>query len=272
MRTLKAVRDNVIGRFTLNQMIVAIIYLLIVTPLLEYAITNGVASIGGLIAESTAIVVTAVYLMFFAKESTLYNSIAMIRYAIMFVMRDTDTEKYTCSTETIKKRIPITDIHENGMIEFPGKQWGILLLQHLPPVSHDHHAMYITMHEQLLNALPDGVIYKSMRFSAIDTETPCLDQVRDAINQPDASKEMKDHLYASYDELSQLKGDIIWNAWGFIGVGKYKDSEKAYNGSMVTAEVIQKSIRDAGITSYRMIDPVEISLVYSQALSMRRVF
>lgn len=272
MRTLKAVRDNVIGRFTLNQMIVAIVWLLIVTQLLKYAITNGVISVGGLIAESIAMVVTVVYLIFFAKESTLYNSIAMIKYAIMFMMRDTDTQKYTCSTEFMKKRIPITDIHENGMIEFPGKQWGILLLQHLPPDNYDQRAMYITMHEQLLNALPDGVIYKSMRFSAIDAETPCLDQVRDAINLPDTTQEMKAHLYTSYDELSRLKGDIIWNAWGFIGVGKYKDSARAYDGSMVTAEVIQKSIRDTGITSYRMTDPVEISLVYSQALSMRRVF
>jgi len=272
MRTLKAVRNNVIGRFTLNQMIVAIIWVLIVTQLLKYAIINGVLSIGGLIAEFVACVVTIVYLMFFAKESTLYNSIAMIKYAAMFIGRDTDTLKYTCSTEFMKKRIPITDIHDDGMIEFPGKQWGILMMQQLPSVSRDKHAMYLTMHEQLLNALPEGVIYKSMRFSAIEVGNPILDQVRDAINNPDTTKMMKEHLYTSYDELSQLSGDIIWNAWGFIGVGKFKNSTLAYDGSIVTAEVIQKSLRDAGIVTYRMTDPVEISLVYSQALSMRRVF
>ena len=272
MRALKAVRNNIIGRFTLDQVVVAIIYLLIVTQLLKYAITVGITSVGGLITGGATLVLTAVYLMFFFKESTLYNSVAMIKYAIMFLCQDTDTQKYTCSTEFMKKRIPVTDIYENGMIEFPGKQWGVLLKQHLPPVSRDQHAMYLTMHEQLLNAIPEGIIYKSMRFSAIDTETPGLNQVRDVINQPDTTKEMKAYLYASYDEIAEMEGDIIWNTWGFIGVGKYKDATKAYDGSAVTVEIIQKSLHEAGIASHRMTDIVEISMVYSQALSMKRVF
>ena len=158
------------------------------------------------------------------------------------------------------------------MIEFPKKQWGILLLQHLPSVSRDQHAMYLTMHEQLLNALPEGNIYKSMRFSAIDIETPGMAQVRDAINHPDSTKEMKKYLYTSNDELAGLAGDVIWNAWGFIGVGKYNNSGAAYSGSEVTAEIVQKSLQAAGISSYRMTDVVEISLVYSQLVSMKKVF
>jgi hypothetical protein len=272
MRTLKAVRNNIIGRFTFDQMVVCICWLLITMQPVKYALSVGITSVEGLLALVLAIGITVVYLIFFAKESTLYNSIRMIKYAFMFVSRDTDTRKYTCSTEVLKKRIPITDIHENGMIEFPGKQWGIMLLHHLPSKSQEQRAMYITMHEQLLNALPEGVIYKSMRFSAIDVETPGLEQVKDAINRPSTTKEMKAHLYATHDELSQLKGDIIWNAWGFIGVGKYKNASSAYDKSAVVAEIIQKSLHDAGISSYRMVDTVEISLVYSQLLSMRRVF
>ena len=272
MRTLKAVRNNVIGRFTLDQMIVAVIYMIIATRFVKYALTVGVLSVGGLIAEGLTIVITIVWIVFFFRESALYNSISMIKYAIMYLRHDTDTLKYTASTEVLKKRIPITEIFENGMIEFPGHQWGILLKQKLPSTSYDQHAMYITMHEQLLNALPDGVIYKSMRFSAIDVETPGLDQVRDAINDPNSTKEAKDHLYTTHDELSNIDGDIIWNAWGFIGVGKYKDQKSAYDGSMVTAEIIQKSLHDTGIASQRMTNTVDISLVYSQALSMRRVF
>jgi len=272
MRTLKVVRDNIIGRFTMNQVIVAIIYMLIISQLLKRALIYGLSSPIGLVFIGVAIVVTAIYLIFFAKESTLYNSISMIMYTIAFVSMDTDTQKYTCSTSFLKKRIPITDIHENGMIEFPHKQWGVMLLQHLPSVSNDQHAMYVTMHEQLVNALPDGIIYKSMRFSAIDTETPCIDQVRDAINDPDVTPEMKAHLYSTHDELSAQDGDIIWNAWGFVGVGKYKTSEEAYSRSMTTVEIIQKSLHDSGISSNRMTDRVAISLVYSQLLSMRRVF
>lgn len=272
MRQLKSVRNNVFGRFTLDQMIVAIIYFAIVTQMLKLAVNAGVTSITGIILAISAIGLTIVYGTFFMKESALYNSMAMIKYGISYFVGDTKADKYTCTAEFIKKKLPIEAIHDNGMIEFSCGQYGVLLRQNLPHISDDGRAMFIVRNEDIVNPLPLGIIYKSHRWSSIDNTTPLVDQVRDAINDPNSTKEMKDHLYSSYDELSKIDGKVIWSGWGFVGVGKYKDPVSAYNGSRVSVEVIIKSLRDADIISTRMTDEYEILMAYRQMLSMRRVF
>lgn len=272
MRQLKSVRNNVFGRFTLDQMIVAIICFATVTQMLKFAVGIGVTSVIGIIVELLAVGVAIIYGMFFMKESSLYNSMAMIRYTISYLLGGTNADKYMCTAEFIKKKLPIEEVHENGMIEFPGGQYGVLMEQHLPYISDDGRAMFLVKNEDIVNPLPLGIIYKSHRWSSIDTTTPLVDQVRNVINDPASTKEMKDHLYSSYDELSNVDGKIVWSGWGFIGVGKYKDPISAYTGSSVSVEVIMKSLRDADIISTKLTDEYEILMAYRQMLSMRRVF
>jgi len=272
MRQLKSVRNNVFGRFTLDQMIVATICFAVVSQMLKFAVNVGTTSLLGIIVELSAIGVAIGYGMFFMKESSLYNSMAMIRYTISYLIGDTKADKYTCTAEFIKKKLPITEVHTNGMIEFPHGQYGVLLQQQLPHISDDGRAMFIGRNEDIVNPLPLGIIYKSHRWSSIDTTTPLVDQVREAINDPKSTTEMKEHLYSSYDDLSKSTGNVVWDGWGFIGVGKYKDPISAYDGSNVSVEVIMKSLQDANIKSVRMTDEYEILMVYRQMLSMRRVF
>jgi hypothetical protein len=272
MRQLKSVRNNVFGRFTLNQMIVAIIYFAIVTQLLKVVPHVGYTSLFGIMIELAAVVLSLIYFMFFFKEATLYNSIAMIKYGISYAMGDTKADKYTRTAEFIKKKLPIEAVHENGMIEFTKGEWGVLMTQILPHVPDSGRAGFIGRNEDIVNPLPIGIIYKSHRFSSIDTATPLVDQVREAINNPHTTSEMREHLYDSYEQLSETSGKVIWSGWGFIGVGKYKNADAAYSGSKVSVEVIMKSLRDADIIPTRMTSEYEILMAYRQMLSMRRVF
>jgi hypothetical protein len=253
-------------------MIVAIIYFAIVTQILKVVPHVGYTSLYGIVLELAAVVLSIMYFMFFFKESTLYNSIAMIKYWISYAIGNTKADKYTCTAEFIKKKLPIEDVHGNGMIEFTGGEWGVLMSQILPHIPDSGRAGFIGRNEDIINPMPLGIIYKSHRFGSIDTTTPLVDQVREAINNPHATDEMREHLYDSYEQLSKVKGKVIWAGWGFIGVGKYKDADAAYSGSKVSVEVIMKSLRDADIIPTRMINEYAILMAYRQMLSMRRVF
>jgi hypothetical protein len=56
MRQLKSVRNNVFGRFTLDQMIVAIIYFATVTQILKVVPHVGYTSLYGIVLELAAVV------------------------------------------------------------------------------------------------------------------------------------------------------------------------------------------------------------------------
>ena len=272
MKQLKSVRNYVFGRFTLDQVIVLVVAMIIESRLLNAAVMAGATSITGMVLGLIALAVGIVYFMFFFKESTLYNSKATIMYLLHEVMGDNEMNKYTHSAAYIQKKIPIKEIHENGMIEFPKGEWGVLMTQVLPDVPAGRRAAYLSRTEDIINPLPLNIIYKSMRFSSVETAQPLVEQVRDAINDPETTSEMREHLYNSYEQLKKVHGRIVWAGWGFIGIGKYKNAEEAYTGSKVEVESIMKSLRDADIIPTRMVREYDIINVYRQMLSMKVVF
>ncbi len=262
-RQLKAIRNNIVGRITLDQLVIGIIFLVVAAELLTLSIKYGIkdGSILGVILALLAFAVGGSYFMFFMKESVLYKSTALVKYGIKYIQRSTEADKFACTKTEINSKFPIKAVYSNGMVEFNGKQFGTLLKLEFPDISAAGHAGYLIRTIDILNSLPEGIIYKSHKYSNIDTETPELDQIQDAINDPDATEEMKKHLRK-----------VLWDGHGFIGVGKYKNADKAFDESKIVVEVITKSLQDAGIITTRMTDEYAILLTYRQMLSMRRVF
>lgn len=271
MKQLKSTRNNVIGKFTLSQLISATIFAAIVVNLLSKAIGYGVATITGAFYGLLAIGVILIYIGFFRKESTLYKSVSMILYGIDYLLGKTKAEKFKCTETRIKSKFPIDTIHENGMVEFPGKQFGVLFDLYLPNVSDIGHAIFLVAHVELLNSLPEGIVFKTFKFSAIETEKPLVEQVKEAINNPNTTKEVKRHLNTTYDELVKVPGKVGWHAYGFISVGKYKNADKALIGSKVPVEVIMNGLLHANVVPIIIKDQYTSIWLYRQLLSMKKV-
>ena len=270
MRVLKSIRNHVIGRFTLDQLIVTTIFMAIVFQVATWAINYGVleGSIIGIILIAIALALAIIYGIFFMKEDVLYNSIAMLKYGIEYVQGNTKADKYVCSKTEINSKFPIDAVYSNGIIEFPGKQFGILLELHFPDVTSAGRAAYFVRTTNFINGIPDEIIYKSHEFCSIDTKTPELDQIKKAINDPNTTPEMKEHLRSSYEDLLKVPGKVIWAGHGFIGLGKHKNAKRAHKDSTITITIIEKGLRDSGRVVNRMTDPYSILLVYRQMVSL----
>lgn len=272
-KQLKSTRNNVIGRLTLEQLIVGIIFLAVASHLLtlsmDYGVMDGTPL--GIALVILTMVLVIIYIAFFLKESTLYNSIAMIKYGIDYVTGNTKLQKYSCTAAQLKTKLPIDEVYENGMIEFPGKQFGVLLELHLPDVTDAGQAMFLIRNVAFLNSLPEDVLYKSLEFSHIDVEKHLVEQIKNAINDPDTTEEMKKHLYASYDEIIKVPGKVSWDGYGFVGVGKYKNADKAFIGSTITVEVVLSGLMHANILPHKITDTYTILRTYRQLMSMKKV-
>lgn len=262
-----------IGRFTLDQLIVGIIFLAIISRILTLSMDCGVfrGTLVGIALVLIAFVIIVIYLTFFLKESTLYNSIAMILYSFDYVTGNTKLQKYACTSTQLKTKLPIDEVHENGMIEFPGKQFGVLLELYLPNVTDAGQAMFLIRNVEFLNSVPEDIMYKSHEFSHIDVENHLLEQIKTAINDPDTTEEMKKHLYTSYDEMIKVPGKVIWNGYGFIGVGKHKNADTALVQSAINVEVIMSGLMHANILPHKITDTYTILRTYRQLMSRKKV-
>lgn len=273
MKQLKSVKTNVFGKFTLSQLMSATLFAVVVAKLLKLALKQGMLSmtIPGILLGISALTVLVIYYIFFRKEVTIYNSVAIILYGMDYLLGNTKTNKYECTAARMKSDIPINTIHKNSMIEFPGKEFGIMLNLYLPNVTDAGRAIFLLAHVELLDTLPEGIIFKILKFSSIDDSKPLVEQVKKAINDPDTTKEMKKHLHTTYDKLMEVPGKVGWHAVGFISVGKYKNADKALVESKVHAEVIINSLIHATVVPIIMTDSHEIIWVYRQMLSMKKV-
>ena len=272
-KQLKSTRNNIIGRFTLEQLIVGIIFLAVAAHTLTLSMDYGVMDRTpiGILFVLLTLVIILLYRAFFWKESTLYNSIAMLKYGLDYVTGNTKLRKYSCTAAQLKTKLPIDEVHENGMIEFPGKQFGVLLELYLPNVEDAGQAMFLIRNVELLNSLPEDVLYKAHEFSHIDIEKHLLEQIKTAINDPGTTEEMKKHLYASYDEMLKVPGKVIWDGYGFIGVGKYKNADKAFIESTINVEVVLSGLMHANILPHKITDAYTILRTYRQLISMKKV-
>ena len=272
MRTLKSVRNYVFGRFTLDQMIAAMVFATVATQLLQLALDVGATTPSGLAVGIVTLAWGGIYFRFFFKEEILYNSKAMIMYLFTYVTGGTELNKYIDTEEFISKKFPVKRVHKNGMIEFKKGQYGVLMTQTLPNVPPQRRPAYLAKTADLVNSLPLGLAYKSMHFCNIETAQPLVEQVRNAINDPDTTEEMRAHLYDSYKALSKVAGRRVWSSWGFVAVGKFKDADAAYTGSKVPVETIMRSLREMEIIPTRMTREYDIINVYRQMMSMKVVF
>lgn len=271
MRTLKSVRNNVFGRLTLDQMIVAIIALSIVVGFLKLAIAmNGMLRLGfGIMAVAFA----GLYFGFFMKESVLYNSLALIRYGFDYANGSTEIMKHSCSTAHLKKnaRLPIVGIIERGIIEFDGKQYG-LLLRLYPPRRNDQIQAYIGRLKRVVDSIPDDIMLKTHTFSVIETKHPLIDQIRVAITDESTSREKKKYLHSQHEASREQPPTIGWESYGFIGLSSHKKIADVIAAYDTQAAGVMKALSDAGIHGDIIDDEYDILLAYRQMLSMRRVY
>jgi len=271
MRTSKSVRNNVFGRLTLDQMIVAIIALSIVVGFLKFAIaTNGMIRLGCFII---ALAILLLYIGFFMKESVLYNSLALIRYGFDYANGGTEITKHSCSTAYLKKnaRLPIEGIRERGIIEFSEKQYGLLLRLH-PPRRNDQLQAYINRLKMVVDSIPDGIMLKTHTFSVIEAKHPLIDQIRTAIIDKGTSKEKKKYLHSQHTAARNQPPTIGWMSYGVIGFGKHKKMDAVIAVYDTQAAGVMKALADAGIHGDIIDDEYDILLAYRQMLSMRRVY
>lgn len=271
MRTLKSVRNNVFGRLTLDQMIVVIIAGSIAVGFLKAAIaTSGIVRVACFIA---AFATALLYFGFFMKESVLYNSLALIRYGLDYANGGTEIMKHSCSTVYLKKnaRLPIVGIHERGIIEFDGKQYGLLLQLH-PPKRDDNIKAYVSRLKRVVDSIPVGILLKTHTFSVIEAKHPLIDQIKDAIIDENTSREKKKYLHSQHTASREQAPTVGWMSYGFIGFGRHKKMTNVIAVYDTQAAGVMKALSDAGIAGDIIDEECDILLAYRQMLSMRRVY
>jgi hypothetical protein len=142
---------------------------------------------------------------------------------------DTAISKYNdANIPILKQFLPIEAIHPNGLIQYTGNLY-FLLLKYTPVrLSDDMKPAFLASTVNILNSLQDGVTFKFYVVSRIKRDDTFEKQILTAANKPNTAITTKEHLFSLQKTVSaHTENNIQWDFYISYGLGTYQTPQDA---------------------------------------------
>lgn len=182
-------------------------------------------------------------------------------YWLRLTRGDTEISKYNdAAIPILKQFLPIEAIHPNGLIQYTGNLY-FLLLKYTPVrLSDDMRDAFLANTVNILNSLQDGVTFKFYVVSQNKQDDRYEQQILSAANRPNIAESTKEHLYSLQKTVSShTENNIQWDFYMSFGIGKY-DSPHAAEISRQTLLTGLRDLLETAETDIHVIEsPYEIT-------------
>ncbi|MCK5611956.1 hypothetical protein KAR91_59350 [Candidatus Pacearchaeota archaeon] len=221
------------------------------------------------------IVWVAIWVIWFRSAEAIKRTDLTIRYYIRKDMGMTYLPKFTMQPNAIEKFFPVKYVHEDGVIEFTGNIFGVLMDMVTPRVDENNISRHLSGIESTLNSLTPGDIFKTFACSRLVTQRLISNEILSATNDPDLSQTQRDHLYSMYDQLNNPENQKDIVSWFSTAVLCFNPDVKTIKDASIMAKNtipgLTKTIRKAGVQLHPLTDPTDISLTYYQTVMQKEV-
>lgn len=199
--------------------------------------------------------------IFIFNNERFERSIMWLKYFVRALRGKTATHQLSVDMKTVKKYVPIEQIHGGGLIEYidPKNQYGVMYLYDPAKDQKDTPAQNNDRIERLVNSF-DSDQWVSFHFSHTkDTSTTVEDAMLDRMNHPSATPEEVEHLFSMYDHITTRSEDRVRTKFLMsIRLGTFKNAEIARQAYMSTMPGILGTMHEAGIYANLLVTEEEI--------------
>jgi len=212
--------------------------------------------------------VISFFLKFMRKPSVLTRSWLAYKFLIRGMGGHNVVAKYTSTATFMKSIIPIVEFHEAGVIEFTGKQYGLLLKCDPGRISDDELDQHINRVKILADSLHGEIMIKSYTTTTNSTGKPVEKALLASLNEQGRTKEEKAHLYSLYTESTNNSTPVIeWKYYIFVGLGSHATLEDAYISKQQYFPGIIDRLTNANCHIILIQNKNELGRVYRQLMS-----
>jgi hypothetical protein len=171
----------------------------------------------------------------------------------------------------LKKHIPIEHIHEDGLIEYTKRQYGVLFRYDPPNVAKSELGAFHSQIEHIANSFAPGTEASFHFYNMIDRTNPLADNILAAINVEGKTLEQKKHLHGLYEEATKNAEPTVSTEYLLsVKLGKFKNLEHATIAYKSSIPGIVKSLRERGIYAVQVIGENEIAIEFKKFAVMER--
>ncbi len=214
--------------------------------------------------------VIAVFVKFFWSPKSMDRTWLMYQYFMRNLSGKNTVAKYTLPAAFLEAIVPIKAFHEQGLIEFLGDKYGLLMRIEPSRISDDELDTHIAKCRSMADALHGSLLMKFYVVSVNTNDAALETNVIDIINKEERSKEQKAHLYSIYHHLQDSTKTVVqWRFYVFIALGEYKDIDQAKIALTQYMPGIESKLQKSGVRVVKLEDSNTLASAYRQCLSAR---
>jgi len=135
---------------------------------------------------------------------------------------------FDSTAEDLEKFIPIKKIHSEGIVEYSGNEYGIVIETYPNRISDEIREQHEKKLQKLVNSIPANTPFKTLSCSVLEPKKPVLNFLLDLSSKAGDFKPKNKHLTDMYLKISGDDSKVIsWKYYAFLSLGKQMNLDQA---------------------------------------------
>lgn len=215
-------------------------------------------------------IVVSFFFRFMKNPATLTRSWLAYNFLIRGLQGKNVIPKYAVNASFMKQIVPIVEFHDEGIIEFTGNQWGLLMQTSPDRVSEDDLEHHINSVKLLVDSLHSDIMLKSYVVSNSTLNKSVEKALLASMNDVGRTKSEKAHLFSLYESATEVKAPVIsWKFYMFLGLGVHVNLEEAIIAKQQYFSGLIDRMTNANIHLVLIQNKTELSSVYRNLITQQ---
>jgi len=177
--------------------------------------------------------------------------------------------RLTVKKDTLKKVYPLKKIHKGGLIEFTGKEYGVLIKLNPKRINDDQREDHKAKVVGMVDGLFDGRHFKIVACSKVNPRKEIVEHLMQLANKI-GSKERAEHLNGILLKIMGDKSEVMmYRYYGFLGIGIHNNLESANIAKNAVIEGLLLNMKRASLQPQPMENVRQIKNAYKEMSSER---
>lgn len=177
--------------------------------------------------------------------------------------------KLTVSDSLIEKVFPLKRIHKDGLMEFTGSEFAVLLRLSPRRITEEEREHHTALVKGVVDGLHDNRVFKMHAFSKINPRKAIIEYLREVANKK-CSKQTAEHLNGLLNKVMKDKKPIMaYKNYAFVGLGNHDTLQSAEIARKAVMDGVILNMKRANLQPREMTDEHEIRKAYREMNSER---
>ena len=212
---------------------------------------------------SLLLAIIVIWLNYFSTFDKVDKQKLRVKFFIQDLQGEHVINKFSVPVSFLEKLVPIVRIYKDGIVEFKGKKFGVLMETHPMRISEEERAIHEKRMEKVINGIPANTHFKTIACSRLEPRKPVLHYLLEVANKSNGDKATDLHLTGLYNKIAEDSSPVIsWKYYAFLSLGEWKTIEEARIQFGAIVPGLVKNMRVARLQPRIYTDGNEISTAY----------